>query len=233
MDQIDCTYCSGSARVKVSSYQFAECPICDGKGKINAPPKDERSPCRYCMATGRIKISSYMVEPCSKCGGLGFIHEPKPVIKKTLAVTHLKGDKPYSDRRDLEEILQDLEGEVRICETYLSEESLDLLGSIPNSCKISALVGPRTNLAKLKVKLDLFRKEFPNSEFRQYSSSGLHDRYIIDDNSLMILGYGLQRVGIGGESFVIILNNEWIEDMKAGVITEFDKKWNDPKTKIP
>ncbi|MEZ4899924.1 MAG: hypothetical protein R2806_24000 [Saprospiraceae bacterium] len=227
MPKIDCAYCDGTARVNVSSFEFAKCPVCSGKGQIEAPPASERVPCRYCKSSGRLKINSWQVKPCTECGGLGFIHEQPAHSQTSLAVIHLKGDKPYSDRKEIEEILQSLKGQVRICETYLNEQSLDLLKHIPASCLVQILIGPRVNLNSLSVKLNLFKNEYGNFTFKQYNTTGLHDRYIIDDESLMILGYGLQRVGIGSESFVVILNNVWIEDMKNGVITEFDRKWND------
>ncbi len=226
MEKIDCAYCGGTARVKVSSFSFAKCPVCIGKGQIEAPPADERLPCRYCQSSGALKTNAFSKKPCTECGGQGFIHEPPTDSQNSMAVIHLKGDKPYSDRKEIEEILQSLKGHVRICETYLNEQSLDLMKHIPSSCEVQILVGPRVSLSSLSGTLNLFKNEYGNFEFRQYTTTGLHDRYIIDDESLMILGYGLQRVGIGSESFVIILNNVWIDDMKNGVISEFDRKWN-------
>lgn len=233
MPLIDCAYCEGSARVKVSAFEFDKCPVCKGRGQIDAPPPDERVPCRLCNSSGSLKSSAFSRRPCDKCGGIGYRHVPKTSPpQKSVEVIHLKGDKPYSDRRELEEIIQSLDGDVLICETFLNEDSLDLLRSVPTKCQVNVLLGPKVNAAKLSLKISLFKKEHPNFTFKQYSSSGLHDRYIVDDHSLIILGYGLQRAGIGSESFAIILNNEWIENIKDGVMHEFNNKWNSGNSNV-
>ncbi len=70
-----------------------------------------------------------------------------------------------------------------------------------------------------------FAKERKNVEFRLLPPPhDLHDRYLLADNALLIIGHGLKDIG-GKESFVIRLDRNVASDLLDELTQSFDNKW--------
>lgn len=136
--------------------------------------------------------------------------------------------KRYTTKKILSRnILEELKGDLKIVDPYCGERTLDILQNIRDR-KIQFL----TRLENLKQKdrarflraLEDFRSEFPSIEFRDYPGTEIHDRYIISENSLVILGHSLKDLG-KKESFAIVLNNETSRNIVQALIENFNRRW--------
>ena len=197
-------------------FKPTPCQVCGGTGRL-ARVFNPDLLCKYCNGTGK---DPFKTAPCDVCHGYGFISEEAPIV-----FIYIRGDRPYSDRRTIENILEQAIGEVRICETYLGSATLDILRSIPAACTVRVLVGKNTRvLPKLSREVNTFKKEYTSFEFRQHMQHDLHDRYIVDDRGLVILGHGLKDIG-KKESFAISLEKSLNQDIIRDILRAFDDRW--------
>lgn len=210
MDYRDCPYCRGRG---IDRYSYELCPVCDGEGRLRAFPKEQSVECPVCRGDG---ADPYNYAPCRKCGGHGVIYAGPIEF-----FIYVSGRKPYTDRRTIENILKQATGEVRICETYLGSGTLDLLRSIPATCTVRVLIGEIKTLAR---EVNDFKQEHPSFELRHHTQRELHDRYIVDDRGLVILGHGLKDIG-KKESFAIFLEKSLMPDVIRDILRAFDDRW--------
>jgi hypothetical protein len=212
-----CVYCMGTGRDIVT---MERCEVCGGQGQVDRVIRYDQM-CRLCMGTGRDIIT---MKKCEVCGGLGY-GSAAPEIEPPVLCIHVTGGKPYGDRRTVEKLLGEVQGDVRICETYLGSETLDLLGSLDSASAVRVLLGKNTSVsAKLTREIRAFRKEHQPFEFRLHGQQDLHDRYILDDRGITLLGHGLKDVG-RKESFVVFFDASIAEDMISDVASAFDARW--------
>lgn len=148
-----------------------------------------------------------------------------------ITVVRVEKNQPRSARIKLGDILKGLNGAVKICDPYYGVRTLDLLDNIPANIKVQFLTS-KTNESgrKLEGAMKDFKKECPNIEFRiAKEDAGLHDRFVITNNLILILGHGFKDVG-GKESFIIRLDKELVPDLIEETQKSFDLKWNDGTT---
>ncbi len=110
--------------------------------------------------------------------------------------------------------------------TYYGVRSLDGLELIPTKVRVRFLTA-RTNESATKWAgaLKDFKKERPNVELRVAARpQDLHDRYVLSDDKILIIGHGLKDIG-GKESFVIVLPRTLASDLLGDVQRSFDQKW--------
>jgi hypothetical protein len=154
--------------------------------------------------------------------------EIEPFLSRSkLSVVRIEKDQPRTARIELKETFALLKGEVRICDPYYGIRTLDALDYIPTKCTIKFLsVNPTDSITKLVGAIKDFKKERPKSEFRVADkTAGLHDRFVVTDTCLIILGHGLKDIG-GKESFLIRLDQSLVPDLVKASIQSFDDKWN-------
>lgn len=143
-----------------------------------------------------------------------------------LSVVRIEHDQPRTARLGLGEIFGKLSGTVRMCDPYYGVRTLDLLDSVPKQTHIRFLTSHSSESQRqLDGAMKDFKRERPNVEFRVVGkAAGLHDRYVITEARLMILGHGLKDIG-GKESFIISLDKAHAPDLIAETIAAFDSKW--------
>jgi hypothetical protein len=141
-------------------------------------------------------------------------------------VLYIEGGKPFSTRKKLDEIFQELKGDICICDKYFGERSFDIISKLPKGSKLKFLTSILSDsLLKIKsIQID-FQKEYPKSEFRVYPNKDLHDRYIVTTNTLLIIGHGIKDIG-NKESFIIIIDSSIGQDTINTMNTVFNNKWN-------
>jgi len=150
------------------------------------------------------------------------------VREESIEVFYFEPDKQYTSKRLLSKnILDNLEGDLRIVDPYCGERTLDILNNVKNR-----VIEFLTRVENLREKeknrflreLQDFKSENPNIEFRNYPHTDIHDRYIISSEFLVILGHSIKELG-GKESFAIILNKDTNKNIVEALIENFNRRW--------
>jgi len=155
--------------------------------------------------------------------------EADKILKfEPLSVFRIEAGKPRTARSTLVEIMRNLSGIVRICDPYYGTKTLDTLEQIPKDHEVRFLTDKTSdNSLKIENALKDYKTERPKTTFKKVKHpSPLHDRYILSDKILIILGHGLKDIG-GKESFLIILDASIVPDLIAQISKVFDDLWMD------
>ena len=141
-------------------------------------------------------------------------------------LVHIDGTKPRTDRRKLVDLFGNLKGTVRICDPYCGVRSLDSLDLVPKKTNVRFLTGRiDERVTNWAGALKDFKKERPYVEIRLAPRpQDLHDRYVLSDDKILIIGHGLKDIG-NKESFVIMLPRTITRDLLSDVQRSFDEKW--------
>jgi hypothetical protein len=128
--------------------------------------------------------------------------------------------------RATEAILNTLNGTVKVCDPYVDARTLDLLGECGNAQAIRLLTMNVNNPNKLRRDARAFVQQYGIAlEVRVVGQRVLHDRYVIDDDGMLLFGTSLNGIGFK-QSFVVSLG----EDIRASVLTTFDSYWKTATT---
>ena len=116
-----------------------------------------------------------------------------------------------------------------LVDKFYSRESLDTLEQFGKTRQVEFLTAEMSrneNSRKFKNELKRFKKEYKNIQIRLFSKGyELHDRYIITDDSFILLGRGIQDLG-EKESFVVLFKNKIGKDIKITLKAKFIERWN-------
>jgi hypothetical protein len=95
------------------------------------------------------------------------------------------------------------------------------MGNCKKAKRIMLLTANITDLNALKGDLKIFAKQHGNLlEIRKVAPGLLHDRYLIHDKGMLLIGTSLNGLGLK-QSFVIEIG----EDIRSVVIAAFDGIW--------
>jgi hypothetical protein len=144
-----------------------------------------------------------------------------------VSVVKIEGGKPRTARIKLTLALSRLSGHLKVCDPYYGARSFDSLDAIPKSCAISFLSVRTTEKAgPLSRIVSDFKRENPRFEMRVLASpNDIHDRYVLSETELLILGHGLKDIG-GKESFIIRLDRSQAVDLIDELHVNFDNRWS-------
>jgi hypothetical protein len=137
------------------------------------------------------------------------------------------GTKPWTDRHlTLPEIAAELKGRICVVDKFYGSGSLSILHYFKHGTPLQFLTGKtHDNSAAFSRELKDFQKEVPALEARLFSAhNDLHDRYIISDNALVIVGHGIKDMG-NKESFLILLKGDSGADLRKTLLEKFDNRW--------
>jgi hypothetical protein len=204
------TACLEAAGVSISKLSISRA-LARADDRVSSSPSAEGDTLYRLMTKGKREIAPYI-------GGTG------------LMVIHLEGNKPWTDRMRLGELLSNLTGKVRICDPYYGIRTLDTLHFIPNSCAVNFLTSKTSEpQTKLAGPLQDFKKEHPNIEFRKVlPPSYLHDRYVHTSKFILLIGHGLKDIG-GKESFITRIDKKIIPGIIHQIANTFDTNWKAAK----
>jgi hypothetical protein len=121
----------------------------------------------------------------------------------------------------LHEFFADLKGSVRICDPYLDALTVQHLEAFTNATAIRLLTYRVTDTPTLRLALTALGSHGRQVEVRKPSSDILHDRYVIDDASMLILGTSLNSFG-RKQCFVIKTG----QDIRIALLNNFNQLWN-------
>lgn len=144
-----------------------------------------------------------------------------------IEVFYFEPGKPYSSRKLLSaDILKNLKGELKIVDPYCGERALDVISKSKNRIKFMTRINnlrPKDKTEFLKVLKD-FKTEYNHIEFRDYTCSDIHDRYIISAEALVILGHSIKSLG-DKESFAIMLDSHSNKNIYEALHDNFNRRW--------
>lgn len=220
---------------------YVECKLCGGTGRANG--YDLRNPCQYCDSRGYRRKDQALTERCTMCGGsgrkLGYLSGQacefckgyglrRPcaaeVDQAGVELVYIEAGKPHTARKELRELIAPLAGEVHICDPYMGDRTLANLDSLLHRGPIQFLTGSKAR-TRDDVLLKDYQSEHSQVEFRRHGGGDLHDRYILTQDHLVLLGHGLKDLG-GRESFGIRLGKDEAEEVIETVRREFDRRWS-------
>ena len=120
----------------------------------------------------------------------------------------------------LHELLGELVGTVRVCDPYTDAVTLEQLDACDSSLDVKLLTQTVRDSGKLRRLVGAARRDFAGFEIRTAPQKNLHDRYVIDDDSMIILGSSLNGFG-KKQSFIIRVG----ADFRTGMLVQFEQLW--------
>jgi hypothetical protein len=143
-----------------------------------------------------------------------------------IQVSYIEAGSPRSSRMHLAEMLTRLKGPICICDPYYGARSLESLAQIPQPCASRFLTSTTTESpAKLAGPLQDFHREHPNVEMRMLATPNtLHDRYIVTQDSLFLMGQGIKDIG-NKDSFIVVISRSYAADAVDEVDRRFARLW--------
>lgn len=120
----------------------------------------------------------------------------------------------------LHDFLSSLCGDIRICDPYLDDKTIEHLDSCPQKSSILLLTQTIRDSGKLRRLLSAGRTSGKTLIIRKAIGAKLHDRYIIDSKAMIILGTSLNGFG-KKQCFIIQAGN----DFRKIVMKEFGNIW--------
>ena len=125
----------------------------------------------------------------------------------------------------LHDFLSSMKGDVRICDPYLDAVTLEHLDSCSSDSPVFILTKNIKDSGKLRRLLSAAATSGQRIEIRRAVSNHLHDRYIIDSTSMLILGASLN--GFGKKQCFIIKTGH---DVRNTMLRHFSDSWEHSTT---
>jgi hypothetical protein len=137
------------------------------------------------------------------------------------SVLFIEPEKALTRTRELQELIGTKAGILKICDPYLAPRSLDLLTGLPSAREVRILTDhvDKPDIVRRDAKT-LAKELGVPVEVRRAPSRVLHDRYIIDDTSMVMLGTSLN--GIGSKQSMIVTVGQ---DLRGMADAAFDGIW--------
>jgi len=182
----------------------------------------------FTPAKGKVHIYHENGEVYFEIMKLGKDHMLSLIEQGAVEVFYFEPGQKYSTKRMLSRgILQELQGKLKIVDPYCGERTLDILKDVKDKTiefltRVENLQERERN--RFLRELQDFKSENPTIEFRDYPHTDIHDRYIISDNSLVILGHSLKDLG-SKESFAITLSKESSRNVVETLVENFNRRW--------
>ena len=136
------------------------------------------------------------------------------------AVTFVDPEAAVQATLKLHELLAALAGPIAVCDPYFDTTTLEHLEACPRKQKIRVLTMNVKESGPLRRVIAAARAASYDIEVRVVGSRVLHDRYIIDDARMLILGTSLNGFG-KKQSFVISAG----PDVRRIVLEVFEGHW--------
>ena len=152
---------------------------------------------------------------------------------ESVSVFYFEPGEKFSSKRVLsQDIIRGLKGRLKVVDPYLGVRTLDIMKEVANRpvnflTRIENLKKDADREAFLRELRD-FTGEHTKIEFRSYPHEDMHDRYIISETSLVLLGQSMKDLG-GKESFAIVLGVEASRNVSSALTEAFDRRWRASK----
>jgi len=141
------------------------------------------------------------------------------------AIIFVNPDTALQRTLKLHDLLAKLKGTVRICDPYLDNLTIEHLQACQKTAPIRVLTMNLRDTGPLRRVVAAAKTSGYDLEIRTVTSRTLHDRYVIDDTDMVILGTSLNGFG-KKQSFVIQAG----PDIRQTVLAEFERQWQTAAT---
>lgn len=182
----------------------------------------------FTPAKGKIHIYHEEGETFFEIMRTGKDHLLSLIKQGSVEIFYFEPGQKFSTKRMLSRgILEGLQGKLRIVDPYCGVRTLDILRDVKD--KTIEFLTRVENLnekerGRFLRELQDFKAEYPMMEFGNYPNTDIHDRYVISENFLVILGHSLKDLG-SKESFAIVLNKESSKNVVEALIEAFNRRW--------
>lgn len=140
---------------------------------------------------------------------------------KSMDVLFIQPENALTSVRQIQDLMSTCTGVVRLCDPYLAPRSLDYLAQLTSSTEVHVLTQQINSVSSFKGDLKLLRNQLGVPiEIRQVGMRVLHDRYLIDDSEMFILGTSLNGLGLK-QSMVVSAG----QDLRVTALHEFKRLW--------
>ena len=121
----------------------------------------------------------------------------------------------------MEDILAQLKGKLKICDPYIENKTIDYIAECKSATTIRLLTSNIRKEARLRRDLAAYEKEHTRElEIRVSTNGMLHDRYILHQDGMLLMGTSLNGFA-KKQSFLVSLG----PDIKFATETAFDRMW--------
>ncbi len=151
----------------------------------------------------------------------GWIQKAEPQKNNEIKIVLIEEGRPREATKTFEEIVNSFTGPVYISDPYFTRESMDLLEKVPSSEIRFLFHKVQTKLSQREI--EDFKKENSHIKLKQYPNDHLHDRYILSNDKMLIIGHGLSLRN--KETFIIELKDDIAKDLRFGLLQTFDRRW--------
>ncbi len=130
-------------------------------------------------------------------------------------------ERAFSTTRRLADIFGELRGDLRFCDAYVASRTLDFLAECKGAASIQLLTVNVQGTAAFKADLIAFNREHHGKlQVRMIGQGHLHDRYLVHDDGVLLMGASVKDVG-KKQSFVVAAG----KGIADAVTPAFDKLW--------
>lgn len=135
-------------------------------------------------------------------------------------VVYIEPGKPFNGKLILfSEILNKINNMAWICDAHIGNRLLELLHNLDQGVEIRIMT-EKIHDTSFKTMFADFKKEHPYSDVRIAQKKTLHDRYVITDNNMWLIGHSLKDLG-SRESFIVNLG----EGIRNSLKDVFNQRW--------
>jgi len=159
----------------------------------------------------------------------GLVRVPVPEASRPESVIFIDPQEALRAVTTLRKELGKLRGTVRVCDPYLAVETIEHLDGAPVCSPLRLLTSRVHTSGALSRAFAALKMNNPEFEVRQVGEKALHDRYIIDDEKMVLLGSSLNAFG-SKESFMIRVVDP---DTRRSVLERFDAHWSAATPWVP
>jgi hypothetical protein len=135
-------------------------------------------------------------------------------------VTFIDPAQAFGATLSLHDYFSKLEGLVRVCDAYLDSTTLEHLHAVDTTVPVKLLTKNVKDSGELRRLAAAWKAEGRTLEIRVDNSAPLHDRYVIDDVSMLILGTSLN--GFGKKQCFVVKAGP---DIRSVLTPAFDTLW--------
>ncbi len=144
-------------------------------------------------------------------------------------VFYFEPDTNYTAKKLLNnQVFSSLTGSLKFVDPYCSEKTLDILENLKerHTMVLTRLENLRErDKNKFVRSVADFKTENPNVEFRDYPNTDIHDRYIISEDKVILIGHSIKDLG-SKESFAVVLGREYYREIYEALNNNFTIRWN-------
>jgi hypothetical protein len=147
-------------------------------------------------------------------------------------ILFFSGENSWTDSNmNFPKIISLLKGDLSLVDPFYGDGTFFVLEKFGKQRKIRFLTSTlgrqeQENETNFKINLTKFKTEFKNIQLRKHNKPfELHDRYIIADNALVVIGHGIKDLG-SKESFLIYFPIDSVKEFVCMLQELFNKRWS-------